>query len=396
MLHAAVLAAFASASMAAAAAPGGSSTPVTPSTSSASSVTTAKPAPVTTVTTAKPAVSVTTENSSQPPAAASSSASSSAAPAANPAANPAKPVQPAPIVKIDRVKENLNALAAFNVTGLSYLQWRAEADDAHERLGDLRLDDTDAGVWVKVRSGALKMANVDADATTVMFGADRKVNLMGKNIWVGGALSFTNGSADLVAQKGKGKGDMTTLAGTVYGQWLSEAGSYVDLSAKLGRLTTEFKLPQVKGDLTSSALAVAVEAGHRFELGSGVFIEPQAAYSYAHIFSGDYDAAGLKVKQSGLDFQVARLGLMTGIANEKLGNVYARVDYLYEFDGKSSTAFGLENRIAKDFGGGWYEAAVGGNLVLTKNMRGWAEVKHAAGGDLTMPWRASVGVRWMF
>ena len=200
MLHAAVLAAFASASMAAAAAPGGSSTPVTPSTSSASPVTTAKPAPVTTVTTAKPAVSVTTENSSQPPAAASSSASSSAAPAANPAANPAKPVQPAPIVKIDRVKENLNALAAFNVTGLSYLQWRAEADDAHERLGDLRLDDTDAGVWVKVRSGALKMANVDADATTVMFGADRKVNLMGKNIWVGGALSFTNGSADLVAQ----------------------------------------------------------------------------------------------------------------------------------------------------------------------------------------------------
>lgn len=327
MLHAAVLAAFASASMAAAAAPGVSSTPVTPSTSSASPVTTAKPAPVTTVTTAKPAVSVTTENSSQPPAATSSSASSSAAPAANPAANPAKPVQPAPIVKIDRVKENLNALAAFNVTGLSYLQWRAEADDAHERLGDLRLDDTDAGAWVKVRSGALKMANVDADATTVMFGADRKVNLMGKNIWVGGALSFTNGSADLVAQKGKGKGDMTTLAGTVYGQWLSEAGSYVDLSAKLGRLTTEFKLPQVKGDLTSSALAVAVEAGHRFELGSGVFIEPQAAYSYAHIFSGDYDAAGLKVKQSGLDFPVARLGLMTGIANKKLGNVYARVDY---------------------------------------------------------------------
>lgn len=208
MLHAAVLAAFASASMAAAAAPGVSSAPVTPSTSSASPVTTAKPAPVTTVTTAKPAVSVTTENSSLPPAAASSSASSSAAPAANPAANPtanpAKPVQPAPIVKIDRVKENLNALAAFNVTGLSYLQWRAEADDAHERLGDLRLDDTDAGVWVKVRSGALKMANVDADATTVMFGADRKVNLMGENVWVGGALSFTNGSADLVAQKGKG------------------------------------------------------------------------------------------------------------------------------------------------------------------------------------------------
>ena len=35
-------------------------------------------------------------------------------------------------------------------------------------------------------------------------------------------------------------------------------------------------------------------------------------------------------------------------------------------------------------------------MNFAQNVRGWAEVKRASGGDLTMPWRASVGVRWMY
>lgn len=305
----------------------------------------------------------------------------------------------APVISKLRVLQNKNALAVVDATRLTYLQWRAEADDAQERLGDLRNQPGEGGVWGRITGGNVKVNGIDADVKSVMFGSDRKVDLAGAPVWVGGALSYTDGNADLMGQAGKGRSDMSTVAGTLYGQWVSDDGTFVDVSAKLGRMNTEFKLPGVRGDLHNTAASVALEAGHRFDfgkVGTGFWVEPGMGYTYARIFGGDYDSGNVKVKQSGLDSSVLRAGLKAGVSDAKLGGIYARVDYLYEFDGEATTTFGQQNRVTKDFGGGWYEVGFGGNVNFAQNVRGWAEVKRASGGDLTMPWRASVGVRWMF
>lgn len=305
----------------------------------------------------------------------------------------------APVISKLRVLQNTNALAVVDATTLTYLQWRAEADDAQERLGDLRNQPGEGGVWGRITGGNVKVNGIDADVKSVMFGSDRKVDLAGAPVWVGGTLSYTDGNADLMGQAGKGRSDMSTVAGTLYGQWVSDDGTFVDVSAKLGRMNTEFKLPGVRGDLHNTAASVALEAGHRFDfgkVGTGFWVEPGMGYTYARIFGGDYDSGNVKVKQSGLDSSVLRAGLKAGVSDAKLGGIYARVDYLYEFDGEATTTFGQQNRVTKDFGGGWYEVGFGGNVNFAQNVRGWAEVKRASGGDLTMPWRASVGVRWMF
>lgn len=305
----------------------------------------------------------------------------------------------APVISKLRVLQNKNALAVVDATTLTYLQWRAEADDAQERLGDLRNQPSEGGVWGRITGGNVKVNGIDADVKSVMFGSDRKVDLAGAPVWVGGALSYTDGNADLMGQAGKGRSDMSTVAGTLYGQWVSDDGTFVDVSAKLGRINTEFKLPGIRGDLHNTAASVALEAGHRFDfgkVGTGFWVEPGMGYTYARIFGGDYDSGNVKVKQSGLDSSVLRAGLKAGVSDAKLGGIYARVDYLYEFDGEATTTFGQQNRVTKDFGGGWYEVGFGGNVNFAQNVRGWAEVKRASGGDLTMPWRASVGVRWMY
>lgn len=305
----------------------------------------------------------------------------------------------APVISKLRVLQNKNALAVVDATTLTYLQWRAEADDAQERLGDLRNQPGEGGVWGRITGGNVKVNGIDADVKSVMFGSDRKVDLAGAPVWVGGALSYTDGNADLMGQAGKGRSDMSTVAGTLYGQWVSDDGTFVDVSAKLGRINTEFKLPGIRGDLHNTAASVALEAGHRFDfgkVGTGFWVEPGMGYTYARIFGGDYDSGNVKVKQSGLDSSVLRAGLKAGVSDAKLGGIYARVDYLYEFDGEATTTFGQQNRVTKDFGGGWYEVGFGGNVNFAQNVRGWAEVKRASGGDLTMPWRASVGVRWMY
>ena len=305
----------------------------------------------------------------------------------------------APVISKLRVLQNKNALAVVDATTLTYLQWRAEADDAQERLGDLRNQPGEGGVWGRITGGNVKVNGIDADVKSVMFGSDRKVDLAGAPVWVGGALSYTDGNADLMGQAGKGRSDMSTVAGTLYGQWVSDDGTFVDVSAKLGRMNTEFKLPGIRGDLHNTAASVALEAGHRFDFGKvgpGFWVEPGMGYTYARIFGGDYDSGNVKVKQSGLDSSVLRAGLKAGVSDAKLGGIYARVDYLYEFDGEATTTFGQQNRVTKDFGGGWYEVGFGGNVNFAQNVRGWAEVKRASGGDLTMPWRASVGVRWMY
>lgn len=305
----------------------------------------------------------------------------------------------APVISKLRVLQNKNALAVVDATTLTYLQWRAEADDAQERLGDLRNQPGEGGVWGRITGGNVKVNGIDADVKSVMFGSDRKVDLAGAPVWVGGALSYTDGNADLMGQAGKGRSDMSTVAGTLYGQWVSDDDTFVDVSAKLGRINTEFKLPGIRGDLHNTAASVALEAGHRFDfgkVGTGFWVEPGMGYTYARIFGGDYDSGNVKVKQSGLDSSVLRAGLKAGVSDAKLGGIYARVDYLYEFDGEATTTFGQQNRVTKDFGGGWYEVGFGGNVNFAQNVRGWAEVKRASGGDLTMPWRASVGVRWMY
>ena len=62
-------------------------------------------------------------------------------------------------------------------------------------------------------------------------------------MWLGGAISYTDGNNDFA----NGDGDSETYAFTGYGSWLADNGMFVDVTGKVGRLKNSFDISTTLG-----------------------------------------------------------------------------------------------------------------------------------------------------
>lgn len=244
---------------------------------------------------------------------------------------------------------NANSQRVSDATAVTMMQWRAEATDLMERMGELRGQSAGNGVWARVTGGRSEYNGIDNDYTTFQFGYDHKLALA-EDVWVGGAFSYTNGDTDHEV----GSGDNRVLAFTGCATWLRDNGAYLDVALRYGTLRNSFDLVSAKGTFNTQALSAAVEAGHRFELPANTFVEPALGLTYSHIFGEDYvsNAAegAVAIEQDGIDSAVARAGFRAGFAcPNNMGGVY---------------------------------------------LRAWADFKHITGGEIDTPFRVSVGMRY--
>ena len=136
---------------------------------------------------------------------------------------------------------------------------------------------------------------------TVQVGADARVN---ENFVLGGTFAYTDDDGHLV----NGTSDGKQYSFGVYGSWMGDNGHYVDVIAKRTRVSTDFNLVNRSGIRHEAgyhnwANSISVEAGHRFsDIGlQGVFLEPQAEFSYGYLTSAKYrTSADATVKQLSL------------------------------------------------------------------------------------------------
>ena len=269
-------------------------------------------------------------------------------------------------------RKNTQLVSIGEGTALTMMQWRADADDMAQRMGDLRSGDALIG------TGGTKQ-------------------------FAGGALSYATGDADFA--NGTGENYIGTLTG--YSTWLFENGAYIDVTAKWGKLHNEFDLAvdtrKLSGRYSTQALALTVESGHRFPLSRLTYVEPQVAFTASHIFGEDYGASeGVTVEQDSINSYVARVGLQAGVnCPNNMGAFFVRASYLYDLDGETSTTARMANakdanRFDQDFGGGWYEFGLGMNVNFTKNLYGYADFEYVTGGEIKTPYRWNAGVRYAF
>ena len=303
------------------------------------------------------------------------------------------------VVEGHRVNEYL--LSIGDSTAVTMMQWRADADDMAQRMGELRNNEGTVGLWARTFGGKAEKSHISNEYNGLQFGADTLIGDNATKHFVGGAFSYSKGDADF----GNGTGDNYMLSMTGYSTWLFESGSYVDVSGKFGKLNNEFDIGHgeaaLKGKYNTYGVAMAVETGHRFPLSNLAYIEPQLAFTAAHIMSEDYNANhGIKVEQDSINSYVARVGIQTGLnCPDNMGSVFVRASYLYDFDGETSTKVKSSidsNKFDQDFGGGWYELGVGMNVNFTKNFHGFADFEYASGGEIKTPYRWNAGVRYTF
>lgn len=300
-------------------------------------------------------------------------------------------------------RKNTQLVSIGEGTAITMMQWRADADDMAQRMGDLRSGDGTAGAWVRTFGGKAEAGHVDNKYYGIQAGVDALIGSGGTKQFAGGALSYATGDADFA--NGTGENYIGTLTG--YSTWLFENGAYIDVTAKWGKLHNEFDLAvdtrKLSGRYNTQALALTVESGHRFPLSRLTYVEPQVAFTASHIFGEDYGASeGVTVEQDSINSYVARVGLQAGVnCPNNMGAFFVRASYLYDLDGETSTTARMANakdanRFDQDFGGSWYEFGLGMNVNFTKNLYGYADFEYVTGGEIKTPYRWNAGVRYAF
>ena len=300
------------------------------------------------------------------------------------------------------VREGTNTTTAGigELANVALMAWRAENDEMHQRMGELRSSTGEAGIWARMKRGESESGDLDItnQYSTYQLGYDEKVG--DSNWYIGGANSRTEGKSSF----SNGSGENQSTGFTLYGTYVGDDGQYVDLSAKYARLDNEFDVfgrggMESTGDYRNNGYAFSAEYGKRIEAGNDFWVEPQVQLTYGHLSGADYTTSrGVYASQEGMDSVVGRVGFAAG-KDISAGNVYVKASYLYDFDGETAVTMskdGQSRLYEQDLGGGWFEFGIGTNINLSETSHLYFDVERAVGGDIDTPWQWNAGVRFDF
>lgn len=292
--------------------------------------------------------------------------------------------------------KNTTNVGLSNLAAINLMTWRQENNDMNKRLGELRDSKGEHGVWARMVRGEAEYESIKNQYNYYQVGYDEKLST-DPNWTVGMFLTRTEGNSTF--RTGSAENNHTGVG--VYGSYLKDDGSFIDLVAKYARIDSDFNANGGvgSGDYNTNGYSVSAEYGKRFEQGNGFWIEPQVELTYGTVGAVDYTTGnGAKVRQEGMDSLVGRVGFSLG-KDIKAGNIYARASYLYDFDGETEVTMsrgGISDVYEQDLGGGWFEVGVGTNINLSDATHLYFDVEKTYGGDVATPWQWSAGIRYSF
>lgn len=292
--------------------------------------------------------------------------------------------------------KNTTNLGLSNLAAINLMTWRQENNDMNKRLGELRDSKGEHGVWARMVRGEAEYESIKNQYNYYQIGYDEKLST-DPNWTVGMFLTRTEGNSTF--RTGSAENNHTGVG--VYGSYLKDDGSFIDLVAKYARIDSDFNANGGvgSGDYNTNGYSISAEYGKRFEQGNGFWIEPQVELNYGTVGTVDYTTGnGAKVRQEGMDSLVERVGFSFG-KDIKAGNIYARASYLYDFDGETEVTMshsGISDVYEQDLGGGWFEVGLGANINLSDATHLYFDVVKTFGGDVETPWQWNAGMRWTF
>ena len=285
------------------------------------------------------------------------------------------------------------------------MAWRNNTNDLQRRLGDLRLANTDQGVWAKYIGGKSKITDgADARMTYngVQVGYDHKVS----NGWIfGGALDYSTSSNSYAVGSGDGK-----IGGiALYGTKQHDDGRYLDIIARGNRLSNNYKLysvggQRVNGDYHTFGTSLSAEYGKRIKKQNGFYIDPSVEFIVGRLNGVSYDAniaggGSMHVKADGVNSAVGRLGFGIGKETEK-SNIFAKLALAHEFSGKMNTTYSAPGnptvKTELDLKDTWLDAEIGGSWSVRPSTYLYGTLTKNFGATIDNTWRIDAGVRHNF
>ena len=285
------------------------------------------------------------------------------------------------------------------------MAWRNNTNDLQRRLGDLRLANTDQGVWAKYIGGKSKITD-GADARMTYNGVQVGYDHKASNGWIfGGALDYSTSSNSYAV--GSGDGKIGGLA--LYGTKQHDDGRYLDIIARGNRLSNNYKLysvggQRVNGDYHTFGTSLSAEYGKRIKKQNGFYIDPSVEFIVGRLNGVSYDAniaggGSMHVKADGVNSAVGRLGFGIGKETEK-SNIFAKLALAHEFSGKMNTTYSAPGNptvnTELDLKDTWLDAEIGGSWNVRPSTYLYGTFTKNFGATIDNTWRIDAGIRHNF
>ena len=268
--------------------------------------------------------------------------------------------------------------------------------------GDAHGEDN-GGVWARTWGGQNKYSGNNTSFKNSYWAGQVGYDKTFANGWnVGVALDYMTGDDSYNA----GSGDTKTYTLGFYGTKELRSNEFLDLTAKVGRISNDFETKDilgrtVKGDYKATGFSLSGQYSKRFGDEAAGYFEPQLQLTIGRMGSSDFDSTGTlegHISQDAFTSIVGRVGLEAGQASEH-GRYFARLSLSHEFAGDMDTHFSDSSAtMSREFNldGTWCDLTVGGTYELNDRISFYGDVSKTLSGDYKQDWKVNAGLRFTF
>ena len=297
----------------------------------------------------------------------------------------------------DAVSKDTRAAIMSGMVG-----WRNAATDTYRARAGAYGEDNQ-GVWARTWGGQNKYTGNNTSFKNSYWAGQVGYDKTLANGWnVGVAFDYMTGDDSYYA----GSGDTKTYTLGLYGSKEISNNEFVDLTAKVGRVSNDFETKDilgrtVKGDYKANGFSFSGQYSKRFGSEAAGYFEPQAQLTIGRLGSSDFDSTGTlegHISQDSFTSIVGRLGIEAGQASEH-GRYFARLSLSHEFAGNVDTHFSDSSAtMTREFNldGTWCDLTVGGTYDLSDKVSFYGDVTKTLTGDYKQDWKVNAGLRFTF
>ncbi|ANV97677.1 hypothetical protein BBW65_02140 [Helicobacter enhydrae] len=310
---------------------------------------------------------------------------------------------------------------------LNFDLFTANFNSINKRLGELRGNPYNQGVWARVFGGEAVSnfgAKTETSYMTAQGGYDYALDLDNAKNYIGVAFSYTRSLGKTHALTEQGSGAKVSLDDiqtqgfevAVYNSYVSNVGLYNDTIAKFSYFASDFKVSTATGasNISSPAFLLSDEVGYRFALGenNSWFIDPQVELGVGYLSDASFATTikdggnGNKLKANQQSVLLVRSRAGASFGKEFRGEDWATSLYVgtfYEYDvlngGKSivdSAITGSKTPTEIYKSNGRFVLNVGTNVEVAEATRIYLDVETNFGDTYKKLYQVNVGARYSF
>ncbi|RDU70327.1 autotransporter outer membrane beta-barrel domain-containing protein, partial [Helicobacter brantae] len=332
------------------------------------------------------------------------------------------------------INQSLQAIAS-SALAVNYDLYLANFNSLNKRMGELRDNDHNQGVWARVFGGNMSNsfgAGSKTDYLTAQAGYDYSLSV-GENArnYMGIALAYGTSStkSNTLGINAIGtpfesialdRVDSNMVEVGLYNSYVADSGWYNDTILKFDYIMSEFSLSNdtsVMSKTNNFAMVLSDEFGYRYsfaenEKGSW-YIDPQVEVAFGYFNQSDFNRAvlnndkvpaNLNASQDAILTLRSRIGASLGkkfTTDKGFASLYVGASYEYDYiEGGQSEAStrsgGYITQLDKVESNGRAVLNVGSNIELTKGARLYIDVEKSFGDKQRTFMQFNLGARYSF